>query len=88
MSDPYSCTFHTTAPRNDLSFYRSRNLLGDPNQEYTPRLLPRRIMKMHESVTLTQAIETDTSPRSQRIATDFIILNFEPAAVSAQAQRT
>jgi hypothetical protein len=45
-------------------------------------------MKMHESVTLTQAIETDTSPRSQLIATDFIILNFEPAVVSAQAQCT
>jgi hypothetical protein len=44
-------------------------------------------MKMHESVTLSQAIETDTSPRSQRIATDFVILDFEPAAVSAQAQR-
>lgn len=41
-----------------------RNLLRDSNQKHAPRLFTRRIVKMYESVALTQAIEPNTSPRS------------------------
>jgi hypothetical protein len=56
-----------------------RNLLRDSDQQHAPRLVTRRIVKMYESVALTQPIEPNTSPGSQRIATNFVIFDLEPA---------
>lgn len=40
-------------------------------------------MEMHQSVPFTQAIKPNTGPRSQRIATDFVIFDFKPATVES-----
>jgi hypothetical protein len=66
--------------KDDLSYYHgsSRSLLRNTDQQDTPSLFCGTIPKVNKSISFTQSIKPNASPRSQRVTTDFIILDFEP----------